>query len=475
MAKESKEDKKKREEEEKKVEKAAELESQLIKLEDSTDRQLLKRREDLAGARVQGKAEADQIFAPGALGRVDETTPDNLNQLVADRQAQIANIQGDTRGETQRGEEIARLQDLYGNLTSTQKAMDPDAAMRAARDQGQIDIQRQLRANLKNMAQVSNSTGQRLNRGLQQGAYKQALQSTGDLERQLMMDKFGLQERAVNTGAQLASSSAQAMDTNLKGLQDVRNQKISQVNTERIRNEDIQAALRQDQLNRQLTNLSNVNAEIFGRKGLEEGRVNQELALISGVKSETLSSMNYVKSGQYQDESLEVQRINANKPPPQPTVVSGGKSVLCIQYWLTGDISTETLQGDFEYTMEHPEIDEDVKLAYYTWSTALSPYVLSKGLIYEILRPFAVGWANNMAAVANGNGYRNPTGAFMSWIGIPLHKLAGKALRLCGYSNAMIKEDPRFMSITSRANRIVNEAQRAVISRKMQTIFTKVA
>lgn len=450
------------------------MQSQLAELEQAARVRYNYNKAAMERARAEGKEEAAGLFADGSLGRIRENVSQEVVDQMAERAQQLTDLKGDTSQVDARDKEIKRVTDEFMDLLSQAKGLDPSGRIQATREQGQREIDKQLRQNLKGMAAISGQGGIRANAALAQDAYKTSAYSTMDLERQLMMDRYDLDSKALEQQRGVAESGAQQIGSSLKAREDIINQQLAQINEQRSRLEEINMLKEQDVKARQQWNLAQSAQEKYARLALEEGRVGQEIAALSASRSETLAEMSYLSQRDYMQQTLAIQRQQMNQPAPEVKSGGGSKmSLLCVQYWMMGDISDKVLEYDFRYTLNVPHIDEDVILAYYTWSSAISPWTFKQGLIYQALKPVVTAWANNMAAKSSDGiyGYRSTLGGLLETIGVPLHRWAGKLLKFIGYSMKDVRKDINFKTLTRAAKPIydaVNSPRPALARRKIK-------
>lgn len=435
-------------------ERKQELDAELSSLEESFTRRLEEARAEVDSAREAGRADAAELFPEGALGRVDAQPGDELLQLVEDRERLLDEVKSDPEQQLEaRKAETERLIQEFDQLRAT--ASDPNSpGQRAARERGAQAIDRQLRSNLRNIAGISNDRGIGMQGGLVNDALQGAVDARANLERDLTIER----ERALTD---ITKEGAAARSESLRRQEDVINKQREQVAGLQSRLEDLQGAIRQDTLQRQQFNLEQNAAEIFGRLGTEEGRVNQSLALITGTRAETLSELQAAKSNVRAEESLEIQRIEAEKDPPSG---GGGKSIFCIQYWLTGDISNEILEGDFQYSFMEPGINDDVRICYYSWSSWIAPQILKKGLLYRIFKPFTLAWANEMASrVGVPSAKSNWLGSIMCTLGVPIHRAVGRVMSWCGYRMDEVEKKHEVQELFGEAAHLWKNAQQKAL------------
>lgn len=139
---------------------------------------------------AKGQAKADEMFKEGSLGRMGDS------ELVKKRQAEM-------------DEQLAKLK-------ASQDGMTPQE-MQAAREQGRVEIDRQLAQNQRGLGASAAANGVRgaSAAGLQARAGQQAQAASGDLARKLVVDNLAQR----NFGTQLYGNTLQGQQETALGIQ----------------------------------------------------------------------------------------------------------------------------------------------------------------------------------------------------------------------------------------------------------------
>ena len=370
--------------------------------------------------RAIGEARAAEQLSAGTLGRVDQDPSARIEGLIAGREADVADLLGDRPEQAlqRRRDELDRVQKEFAELRK--QVADPDSpGARARRERIELEVDRQLRNNLGAISGLSNVRGIGQQRALISDALQGAQQQRANLTRDMVIANQEAQER-------IATLGAGAREAALGGLERLSASQRGELSAARRAQEEVAGAARQDLLSRQQFNLQQSASELFGRLGIVDATVQQGIAERAGIRTQQISEIQSAEQSRHLRESERIQEIEAKKPPPS----GGGKSVMCVMYWMTGDISDEILYADFRHTIDSPDIDEDVRLCYYAYSQYLGRHITTKGLMYHLFRPMVVSWAYEMA---HRQGVESATsnwiGRTMRGLGVPLHKAGGWIMR----------------------------------------------
>lgn len=436
-------------------EKAAEarriLEEELKALRADFGERLQQSREETALDRAQGQQRAAEIFSPGVLGRISEDVPDDIVGMLLGRELQLGEAIGTQASEQDlRKAELERVTKEFDALQ--QEAADPNSARaRAAREQAELQVDRQLRTNLGRISGLSNAAQTGMNRALVGDALQAAIQQRGEYAREQAIQNQQARERLALEGAALRGEG-------IAGIERLTRAQREEEAGLRRQLEELRGAIRQDVQNRQIFNLQQRSAELFGGLGVEESMVQQGISERAGIRAQQLAETQSAESIRHQRESERIQEIEARKDPPSGG--GGGKSILCVQYWLTGDLSDDVLRADFLHTMRSADLDDNVRLAYYTWSGWIAPHILKKGLIYRCFKPFVMAWAHQMAATEGvAGGYKSPLGWAMRYIGAPIHRAAGWVLSKFGYTVEAAESSERVEELFQQAKHLWDQAE----------------
>lgn len=362
------------------------LQSELEALEESFQRRLDTTREAQEVDRIEARQRAEELFPEGSLGTVDEGTSSDILGLVADRRSQLGQVQSDTSLSEARQAELDRVTSQFDDLLAAQ---DPNsAANKARRENAELGIQRQLQGNLGRISALSNARGTRVQTGLVGDALQGAVDAQAAFERDMLI-------AGDEASRDIISRGAAARGESLTRQEDVQARQRDQVNQLQSRLEDLQGAIREDTLKRQLINLENRREEVFGRLGTEESRVAQGIAERTGVREQVLAESNSAEARRHQRESERLQEIEANKPPPS----GGGGKVICTAHYIIGNIDLETLKGDYAWSVQH--VTPNMRRGYWCWGIPLANSILSDTAMGHFnrmwTRPFACAWAREMA------------------------------------------------------------------------------
>ena len=135
--------------------------------------------------------------------------------------------------------------------------------------------------------------------------------------------------------------------------------------------------------------------------------------------------------------------------------------MLCVQYWITGDLTDDILQGDFQYAFQTASITDEVRMSYYSWSSYISKFILKKGLLYKIFKPFTLGWANEMASrVGVPEARPNLIGYLMCGIGVPVSHVLGKVMKWLGYTIEEVEHKKEVAQLFGEAQHLWHNAQK---------------
>lgn len=394
---------------------------QLSELDKSFEERIRKAKELQEQDRASGQQRAEQILADGSLGRVSETPVAGIDDLIAQRQA-LSQKAGDLNAADRELalRELSRVDQEFGQLI--QDSSFNSAASNAERDAGKLAIQQAMKTQLRNIrgqANLGNVGPGGLPAGLVNDALGNATLARTQLELGLITDS----RDRVNA---LTQARANARATTLGQLQQGTAQGIASQTTAQQGLQDSLVTRSNDLLTRQLTNLDARSRELFGRLAIEDTAVSQGIAERTGVRQQLLSEAQASDAAANAAESLEIQRIEANKPAP-----SGGK-VLCTVLYEHGDLDLNTYLGDLAYADAY--VDEDLRLGYYTWGVPLANYINVHKWARKLFKPLIKGWAQQMAYQMG----EHKTGSWIGWAAqalSPACRLLGKTVRLLGYED----------------------------------------
>lgn len=362
------------------------LQSELEALEESFQRRLDTTRTEQEADRVRARQRAEELFPEGSLGSVEEGTSDDILGLVADRRAQLGEVQSDTSLSDARQAELDRVTQQFDDLLAAQ---DPNsAANQARRERAELGINRQLQGNLERISGLANARGTRVQSGLVGDALQGAVDAQSALERDLLI-------AGDEASRDIISRGAAARDASLSRKEDITTRQRDEVDRLQTRLEDLQGAIREDTLKRQLINLENRREEVFGRLGTEESIVAQGIAERTGVREQVLAESNAAEARRHQRESERLQEIEANKPPPS----GGGGKVICTAHYMRGSIDFETLKGDYEWADLY--VTDNMRRGYWFWGKPIAASITAGTWLGEFnymwTKPFATAWAQEMA------------------------------------------------------------------------------
>lgn len=95
-------------------------------------------------------------------------------------------------------------------------------------------------------------------------------------------------------------------------------------------------------------------------------------------------------------------------------------TVICTELYRQGLMSKEIYQKDQAYGEHFIANDPEVYYGYALWATPIAKGMAKSKLLTNIMKPFALAWANQMA------GNNNNLGRAILWIGVPICRLIGR-------------------------------------------------
>ena len=377
-------------------------------------------------AEVKGEAKAQELLPDGALGRISEESDPRLNELTDLRQ-QLAQDAGSlsTQDRQQAQQEVDNIDQQFNTLIDDQRL--GSAANIAKLDAGKLQIQQALSSQLRNakgQANLGNVGPSGLPAGLINDASGSAVLARGNLSRDLIIDS----QRSIED-LQIARSANKL--TALSGLRDSTAQGLA------LRSGAIGAAegsinsQRSDILSRQLQNLNTQDRETFGRLSIINNSISQDIADSSGTRQNVLSEINLAESQVNAQESLEIQRLGAEKEAP-----SSGLSIVCTVLYNHGELDTSTYIGDMKYAELY--ISEDTRAGYYTWGVPLANLANRNATVRKLIRPIVVAGASQMAYKMG----MHKTGSYLGMVVLalaPVCTLIGKCTRWLGLNKQILE------------------------------------
>lgn len=436
---------------------AAELRAELSVLEEfAQERQALARAEREKDE-ARGQARGEELFAEGSLGRVDSQPTDEALGLIDERRALIDQFGADASILTEAERLQSRTEDRYSTLLND--LQDPNSkANIASRDQANKQVDRQLRSNLRAIGGIAAQRGVRTQLGLVNDALQGAVDARANLERDLLIARDQQRLSATNAAAQAETAA-------VANRADIISQRTQRQNELQSRLEDLQGAIDRDILNRQILNLQQRSSEVFGRLSTEQNVVSLGVAERGGAREQILGEIGAIEQRQNAEESLEIQRIEAEKPPPSS---GGGKSIVCIAHWIRGNLQDHILAADFAFCESADHIDEDVRRGYHWYGEAMADAVMNPdylicawmpNFIQNILRDITmntsrgpvVAWANTMAHHYNGTGNVSLIGRSMEIVGVTVTRWIGKALKWAGHNYIIPPSAEKYWHVVEQA------------------------
>lgn len=414
------------------------------------ERRLEKTRNEREEDRDEAKARIEAELPIGFLGRVDATVPDNLQNLVDDRISRENLL--DTLHESDRAarnellqktfeedhqanieartEELERINKDYDFLINSRKNLN-DPFYRALREKGQRNILDQEKQAMRQARLSSNVQNQRGNKALEAEILQGSQLARAALERDLAIEaRTGLEN--------LTGQAAQARDKNLAALENLRlgqseqesnllktqsdllRDQVAQREAVTQRKEDVIGSIRQDQLNRELLNMGNINSETFGRLAAEETGVSQGIAERTGVGQQLIAESNLTETRRHQKEQEKINRMQAANAANNTG--GGGGSYLCTAMYLRGEITKELLDFDYHYSFASNLVSDDVRRGYCWFAAPLAKTIIMPDIIqYKGLPNFVLNFNYDIS-------YKLSKGIVLSW--------ANKVAYLGGYTNA---------------------------------------
>ena len=110
---------------------------------------------------------------------------------------------------------------------------------------------------------------------------------------------------------------------------------------------------------------------------------------------------------------------------PVPYGGGGGGKIICTELCEQGYITKEVL--DLDYRHSDNNMDLATKVGYWKWATPIVNLMRKSNIFTQIVRPFGVAWANEMAHREEPKKYKgNLLGKFLMLVGVPLCRCIGK-------------------------------------------------
>lgn len=386
---------------------------QLNQLEGSFDDRIAQVRQEQEEDRATGRARAEELFPEGSLGRVNDSTSE-LDPYLATRGAMVDQIKAEAAQDFQTREQALQdsLDKLYGMEAERR---DPNSdTTKLARSVGNEQINRAMQTQLRSIGAQANALGVRGNAGATNDAYLASTIAKGNLERDLMLGNLDAADRL----------ALAAEDTKAKGLaakEDLRARQTQQVSDLQGRLEELQGAIREDKLRRQLINLDQQSREVFGRLGTEENVVAQGVAERSGVRQQVISEASQAEATRSQREAERLRQAEIDKPPPS----GGGGKIICTEMHRQGYLSSHILAGDSAYATT---MSTETKVGYWSWARYVVAYMRKSPAFTLSITPFVNGWATEMAYRAGYVEKGSIIGKVLATVGEPLCWLLGKAI-----------------------------------------------
>ena len=372
-------------------------------------------RSEMAADRRDAEKYASEAFPDGVLGRVSTEQPADIQQFVQDRRDMVNNTQKQGQVDFD-----LRMRDIAGMNAEYQKLIDDRMNMKSAFNQGMRDkanqtINSELRGQLRNINSQANAGGYR--GGLQQGMTNDAIGAAAYNRAQAQTDiALGSRDAAEN----LINQRSQMQSERLGALASENRAREESLSSMQSALENVRATSQQDTLQRELINLQNAAQERYGRLSTVEAMVNQGIAERTGVRQGLLSESQLSAQNKYQKEQLEIQRIEAEKPPPQ----AGGK-VLCTVHWERGELSDEVYKADLAYALTLPA---ETIAGYHFWAKPIVRIIEKYPALGRITRPLVVAWAKHMHCLMGGSS-RSFLGKIFHNIGMPMCTVIGKLIK----------------------------------------------
>lgn len=386
---------------------------QLKQLEESFNSRIDSVRQEQEADRAKGQERAQELFPEGSLGRVDETAGQDIQNLVTTRQQQIDDIRA--AGTQALADRSQLTSDSAGRIDALEAGRrDPNSELaKLQRSTGNQNIQQALRTQLRSINSQANALGVRGGAGALQDALASATLARGNLERDIALGN-------ASAADQLALQSETIKERGQTAKEDLRLKQTAQQDDLQRRLEDLQGAIREDTLRRQLINLDNRSREIFGRLGTEENIVAQGVAERSGVRQSILAESSQAEATRAQREAEDLRKQEIDKPPP-----SGGGKIICTELHAQGLLDSYILEGDAAYAATMPL---EIKVGYWSWARYIVKYMRQSKFFTYGTAPFIQAWATEMAYRAGYIEKGSLLGKVMSWIGEPTCYLLGKAI-----------------------------------------------
>lgn len=363
---------------------------------------------------------ANFLFPEGGLGRVDEEQPQQILDLITEREGLRDNLQSDTSEIDARDQELERITGEFDRLLRQRE--DPSSAFnRASQEKLRLAANRQLQGNLGQISGLANQRGTRLQSGLVGDALQKSVDARVAGERDLIVgNREALEQLAVQASKQRGES--------LLAKEQATSRRREQIDQQQRRLEELQAAIRNDVFNRQMINLDNRSREIFGRVSTEEAELARGSAERTSARTEAFAAQEAARQQLTTQESLRIQEIEANKPAPS----GGGGKWVCTVLHDHGLISDAVIAGDRAYSFSN--VDDDTKLGYALWGTKLAEWAGRYKIIAYMTYPLAGAWAHEMA---HRSGVAE---AKSTWLGrfatdvlsVPFGRWIGRVARWCG-------------------------------------------
>ena len=103
----------------------------------------------------------------------------------------------------------------------------------------------------------------------------------------------------------------------------------------------------------------------------------------------------------------------------------GGSKIICTELCEQGYITKEVL--DLDYRHSDNNMDLATKVGYWKWATPIVNLMRKSNIFTQIVKPFGVAWANEMAHREEPTKYSsNILGKLLMLIGVPLCRYIGK-------------------------------------------------
>lgn len=392
------------------------LQEQLKLLTENEKTRLGTVRKERAKDEALGQKRGQELFGKGALGGVNQgATPESL-ELQRNRQTSLSEQRTQQASDINRREaNISRTGGAFDDLI--EQRLDPNSQLaKLQRSKGREEINRALQGQLGQIRASGNLSQSGVTQGLVGDALGGALQQRAGLERDILL---GGLEAAEGLSVQKEGFREQQE----LGRESLRKSGREEESRLRDRLENIQGAIQDDTLRRQLINLDQRSKELFGRLSTEQNIVAQGVAERSGVRQQILAEVGQAEATRSQREAEELQRIEATKPPPSS---GGGGKVICGELHRQGLLDDVTYQGDLAYANS---MSEDTVNGYQVWAKVYVEYMKVSKVATYLAYPIGKSWATEMAYRAGYLKKGSIFGKVISFVGEPVCNLIGKAMR----------------------------------------------